>query len=98
MDIKEQFEDRIFEKLYESIMKAITESADVRRVLQNLKSLNITREMTTVNLILCIDELMQMAIEKQTKCASESEIGPNRLPDQVDFDEIRWLKQARIKF
>ena len=95
MNPKHQFEDWVYEKLYESIMKAISRSPEVRDVMKNLESRGLTRKMAAVNLILCMNELAEL-----TRGPLE-ETGSAKNPDVWDsaenFDEARWMKQARIK-
>ena len=60
MDSKNQFDDWVYEKLYDALMKAISHSPDVRKVLEELEHHQLTRKMAAINLILCLDELSNM--------------------------------------
>ena len=95
MNPKHQFEDWVYKKLYDAIMQAIAHSPEVRDVLKNLESRGLTRKMAAINLILCIDELAELTFSNLKK--SDSTKNPDVWNASEDFDEARWLKQARIK-
>ena len=62
MNSKHQFEDWIYEKLYEAIMQAIAQSKEVEDVLKSLESRGLTQKMAAFNLILCL-EISSVMIE-----------------------------------
>lgn len=60
MDSFDAFEDKEFEQLNEAILKAITSSPDVGKVLQDFKAKDLINEMAVVNLILSLEELSDL--------------------------------------
>ena len=96
MNSKHQFEDWIYEKLYEAIMQAIAQSNEVQVVLKDLESRGLTKKMAAINLILCLEELTKLTKDSHKKKHSTKNLNSFDVSD--DFDEDRWLKQAKIIF
>ena len=95
MNSKNQFDDWAYEKLYDAIMKAISKSTEVRKVLEELENCQLTHKTAAINLILCLDELLEMArYSDLSKPKQYTDSGGK----SEDFDDVRWMKQAQIKF
>ena len=95
MDLKYEFEDSDYESLYQAIMKAISKSPEVRSLATSLASQDPTEDMATINLILCIDELAKLTGKSQKETCSTNNI--DTWSTSKEFEELGWLKQARIK-
>ena len=96
MNSKHEFEDWIYEKLYEAIMQAIAQSKEVEDVLKSLESRGLTQKMAAFNLILCLEELTKLTKDFPKKKHSSEDLNSFNISD--NFDEARWLKQAKIIF
>ena len=95
MNLKHQSEDWVYEKLYKSIMKAISHSPEVQEIIEKLESHGLTKKMAAVNVIFSMDELAELARNPSKK---ESQTKNHEASDySEDFDETRWMKQAKIK-
>ena len=95
MDSNNQFDDWVYEKLYQALMKAISHSPEVRKVLEELDKFQLTQKMAAINLILCLDELSEMVRSSENSDLNQKSDSDTKAED---FDEVRWMKQARIKF
>ena len=101
MYLHEESDNYVYEKLYGAVMKSITSSQEVKKILQDLQAKGGMDKMAVMNVILSLEELSALMqpnsnLEKQKAPDLTSE--ELKLSYKGDFDETQWLKKVGIRF